>query len=236
MAEMIGILEDSDSIREVLRRYLELEGWGVREFPRVKDLEEFLANQKDTPGVDLMIMDVMLPDGDGFLASRHLKGRWPNLPFLFLTARAEESDRITGLEMGAEDYVVKPFSNRELVLRVRGLLRRRGEVKSPVSQGLTTWILGDQRLERDESTLEVRLEGARIGLTAAEWTILGYLCSRSPQVLSRGQILQQCLQSVAEGSERTVDTHVKNLRHKLGNEEWIETVRGFGYRFCGNKD
>lgn len=231
----IGILEDNDSIREVLKRYLELEGWSVTEFPKVKPLMDYLSQRKDAPGLDLLIMDIMLPDGDGFLTARQIQDRWPKLPFLFLTARTEESDRITGLELGAEDYVVKPFSNREVVLRVRSLFRRLGIEKQPSVPSLNAWSLGEFLLEQDETSLEARINGVKLNLTAAEWSILGYLSSRSPQVLSRGQILEHCLQSVVKESERTVDTHIKNLRHKLGSEEWIETVRRFGYRFCGRK-
>lgn len=227
----IGLLEDNDAIREVLRRYLELEGWDVVEFPRVGTLDQWLGGRAGAPGLELMILDVMLPDGDGFLVARRLSQRWPELPFLFLSARAEESDRITGLELGAQDYVVKPFSNREVVLRVKALLRRSASSAPRTDR----WRCGDSRLEWDASLHTVHLDGRALNLTAAEWDILVYLAQRSPQVLTRGQILQHCLASVAEGSERTVDTHVKNLRHKVG-EGWIETVRGFGYRFAGQRE
>lgn len=228
---IVGLLEDSDSIREVLARYLELEGWEVQEFPRVAALDEWLGARAGAPGLDLMVLDVMLPDGDGFLVARRLRQRWPQLPFLFLSARAEESDRVTGLELGAEDYVTKPFSNREVVLRVKALLRR----STPPTLPAGHWRYGEAHLEWDESLHRVHRDGHALNLTAAEWDILVYLAQRAPQVLTRGQILQHCLASVAQGSERTVDTHVKNLRHKLG-EGWIETVRGFGYRFAGQRE
>lgn len=227
----IGLLEDNDAIREVLRRYLELEGWDVVEFPRVGALDQWLGARAGAPGLELMILDVMLPDGDGFLVARRLSQRWPELPFLFLSARAEESDRITGLELGAQDYVVKPFSNREVVLRVKALLRRSASSAPRADR----WRCGDSRLEWDASLHTIHSDGRALSLTTAEWDILVYLAQRAPQVLTRAQILQHCLASVAEGSERTVDTHVKNLRHKVG-EGWIETVRGFGYRFAGQRE
>lgn len=230
----IGLLEDNESIREVLRRYLELEGWSVQEFPRRETLEDWMGIQSGAPGLDLIVLDVMLPDGDGFLMARNLRQKWPTLPFLFVTARAEESDRITGLELGAEDYIVKPFSNREVVLRIKGLLRRAALGHSAPGSS-HRWAWDGKVLEVDEGSHEARLEGRPIVLTAAEWSILLYLTQRQAQLLSRAQILQHCLQSVAEGSERTVDTHVKNLRHKLQSEGWIETVRGFGYRFAGKQ-
>lgn len=232
----IGLLEDSDHIREALRRYFELEGWTVREFSRLKPLEDLLTSADSSPDLDLLVMDVMLPDGDGFLLARKVRSRWPSVPFLFLTARTEESDRITGLELGAEDYVVKPFSNREVVLRVKALLRRTGRDLAPDSSAkATSWTLAGQTLGIYPAEKRVLLQGVAVVLTAAEWSILEYLAGKAPQVLSRLQILEHCLHSMAEGSERTIDTHVKNIRHKVGDQDWIETVRGFGYRFAGRK-
>lgn len=238
---IIGVVEDNGAIREPLKRYLELEGWQVVDFPLLAPLErrlEAMAHPGAQPwDLDLLILDVMLPDGDGFLFARRLR-RWWQGPVMFLTARAEESDRITGLELGADDYVTKPFSSREVVLRVKALLRR-AELKDGPGAGAGPggsgrFACGGHDLDLDALTMEARLDGSRLVLTAAEWTILQYLMSRAPQVCSRAQILQACLDSISEGSERTVDTHVKNLRHKLGSAPWIETVRSFGYRFAGS--
>ena len=148
-----------------------------------------------------------------------------------MTARVQESDRITGLELGADDYIVKPFSNRELVLRVKAVLKRSSKPKASVSA--IEYMLENERLLISETQHRILFNEVVLQLTAAEWNILVFLSRKAPQVFSRLQILEYCLDSVAEGSERTVDTHIKNIRHKLGGSEWIETVRGFGYRFNG---
>lgn len=150
-----------------------------------------------------------------------------------MTAKASESDRITGFELGADDYVVKPFSPRELSLRVEAVLRRSGS--GGAKPGATmSWVLGKQVLELDEAAHRASLAGKEINLTVAEWKILSHLATHSGAVVGRERLLGESLDYlVAEGSERTVDTHIKNLRAKLGSAGWIETVRGFGYRFSG---
>lgn len=159
--------------------------------------------------------------------------RAQGLPIIFLTAKASESDRITGFELGADDYVVKPFSPRELSLRVEAVLRRSGS--GGAKPGATmSWVLGKQVLELDEAAHRASVAGNEINLTVAEWKILSYLATHLGVVVGRERLLGESLDYlVAEGSERTVDTHIKNLRAKLGSAGWIETVRGFGYRFSG---
>jgi DNA-binding response OmpR family regulator len=142
---------------------------------------------------DLVLLDVMLPDGNGFALAKRIRAV-SLVPLVFLTAKEAESDRITGLDLCADDYVVKPFSPKELVLRVRALLRRSGQAERMETGGL--WVLGETKL---------RMGGASHRVTAGD----------------------------AESSERTVDTHVRNLQAKLGDQDWIETVRGYGYRFAG---
>jgi DNA-binding response OmpR family regulator len=224
----VFIVEDNENVREAAAGYLKLEGYQVSEFGKIAPAEAALA--KNRP--DLIILDVMLPDGDGFLFAKRLKQK-NDIPIIFLTARDQESDRITGLELGADDYVVKPFSTRELVLRVKAVLNRR----VPATAGNNDqheYILGEETLSITESQHRTFFNGKEVQLTAAEWNILSFLSSRGSQVFSRLQILEYCLESIAEGSERTVDTHIKNIRHKLSGG-WIETVRGFGYRFNGKK-
>lgn len=224
----VVIVEDNDNVREAVRRYLELEGMEVSEFASVVEAERSLRAKEP----DLVILDIMLPDGDGFLLAKRLRSEMDShVPIIFLTARTEESDRITGLELGADDYVVKPFSPRELVLRVKAVLRRTHQTTG--AEAGVEYLAADARLEIRETEHRVLLDGNPVALTAAEWNIPTYLVHHSPQVLGRSQILETCLGSIAEGSERTVDTHVKNIRIKLGKENWIETVRGFGYRFNG---
>lgn len=229
----IFVVEDSENIREAVRGYLELDGHEVAEFDSLRGARKALENAEP----DLLLLDVMLPDGDGFLFARNLRQTKP-VPIIFLTARAEESDRITGLELGADDYVVKPFSPKELVLRVNAVLRRiQGQGGSGAgAEKSARYGLGGAVLEIDDHIHRLTLNGTPVSLTAAEWTILAWLAEKSPQVFNRLQLLHACLDSIADGSERTIDTHIKNIRAKLGNGDWIETVRGFGYRFQGTPE
>jgi two-component system phosphate regulon response regulator PhoB len=225
----IFVVEDNESLREAVCSYLRLNDHEVVEFPRIGGVPEAI----DTRPPDLIVLDVMLPDGDGFLLARKIRKVY-TVPIIFLTAKAAESDRITGFELGADDYVVKPFSPKELSLRVEAVLRRSGEgaARTP---GPQSWALGERLLQLDEASHRAAVDGAEINLTVAEWKILAYLAGRSGIVVSRERLLGESLDYlVAEGSERTVDTHIKNLRSKLGDPGWIETVRGFGYRFSGS--
>jgi DNA-binding response OmpR family regulator len=224
----IFVVEDNEGLRDTIVSYLRLEDHIVTGFSRLSGVEDAIRLQQP----DLLILDVMLPDGDGFLFSRKLRG-WNHTPIVFLTARTTESDRITGFEVGGDDYVVKPFSNKELMLRIRALLRRvHGQPESHISR----WVLvdgdGTHELTLDDAGHVCRHDGADVILTAAEWKILQYLGQRPGQVVSRNLLLG-CLEYFAEGSERTIDTHIKNVRIKLARAAWIDTVRGFGYRFMG---
>lgn len=232
---MIFLVEDNPGIRETVTAYLELAGHGVREFEGTQGVLEAMAFQM--PG--LVVLDVNLPDGNGFALARRIRQHHPQVPFLFLTAREAESDRITGLELGAEDYVIKPFSPRELSLRVQAILRR---TAGDPGGGLSTavpgvpqpvWTLEGHRLEIDPQAHEVCLDSSEVKLTATEWSILRLLSAQAGQVVSRERILGECLDYLHDGSDRTVNTHIKNLRAKLGAVEWIQTIRGFGYKFVG---
>ncbi|SIQ63440.1 DNA-binding response regulator, OmpR family, contains REC and winged-helix (wHTH) domain [Alkalispirochaeta americana] len=226
MAHII-IVEDNQNIREAVSQYLQLEGHQVLEFPGVTGVAEAISSRS----VDLIILDIMLPDGDGFLLAKRLRAQ-TSAPLLFLSARDAESDRITGFEIGADDYVVKPFSNKELVLRVQALLRRGGSL--PEEQGESgRWTHNGMTLELNRETRIALLEGEPLALTTGEWEIMWYCATRAPRVVSRESILSNCLGHLHNGSERTVDTHLSNLRGKLTDPDWFETVRGYGYRFTG---
>ncbi|GAB4224889.1 MAG: response regulator transcription factor [Spirochaetales bacterium] len=227
---LIYVVEDNPQIREVVVEYLKLEDHEVIEFPGVEGVLE--ASMHRTP--DLCILDVLLPDGNGFALAKKLRERIPEIPFLFLTAKDSESDRILGLELGAEDYVVKPFSPRELVLRVEAILRRTG--RKPGKTGPEgKWEWEGSILQLFEGAHALTVDGKEVKLTGAEWKILHYLVSQPGVVIQRERILGDCLEYYFSGSERTVDTHIKNIRKKLGKDGWIETVRGFGYRFQGRR-
>ena len=226
LMKTIYVVEDHDAIREGVVRYLEISGY--KALGQSTLTEERKAIEAQLP--DLIIQDVMLPDGDGFLYIKELKKRYPDLPVIFMTARSEESDRILGFELGADDYISKPFSPKELVLRVTALFRRLD--KSGVqSDDLMSFSDGDNSLEIDNSQHRLTINGQEVTLTAAEWRIVTYLAQNEGKLISRAQILEKCFDYSFESYERVVDTHIKNIRAKLRPGEWIETVRGYGYRF-----
>jgi DNA-binding response OmpR family regulator len=224
---LVIIVEDNEQIREAAASYLRLEDHEVIEFSKIGGVLDAVTMKNP----DLLILDVMLPDGDGFQLAKKVRDRW-DIPILFLTAKSSESDRITGFEVGADDYVTKPFSPKELVLRVGAILKRTNKKEAPSTGG---WILGKDNLEIEEQSHRVWINNSEVSLTAAEWKILTYLAQNPGIVISRDRILGECLDYMAEGSERTVDTHVKNIRKKLGDPGWIETVREYGYRFSGER-
>ncbi len=228
----VFVVEDNDGLRETIVSYLRLEEHTTSDFGRIDGVTEAVARRKP----DLIILDVMLPDGDGFLFARKLRVHH-SVPIIFLTARSAESDRITGFEVGGDDYVVKPFSMKELMLRVRAVIARSVSASPNESDLHDEWILGQgpdvHHLVIRESTHEVIHNTDRVSLTAAEWRILDHLTSNAGIVITRDRLLSVCLDYYVEGSERTIDTHVKNIRAKLGVSDWIETIRGYGYRFRG---
>ena len=222
----IYVVEDNKAIREAVTGYLQLADHEVSAYGDLAGVRE--AMERTRP--DLILLDVMLPDGDGFIFAKELLGQYA-IPLIFMSARESESDRITGFEIGADDYIVKPFSPKELVLRVAAVLKRAaGPAIQPADNN---WILEGHKLSTDEDAHKASLDGEPLRLTAAEWKILLYLSSNKGAVVTREQILDRCLEYSFEGYDRTVDTHIKNLRAKLGQPGWIETVRGYGYRFAG---
>ena len=176
----------------------------------------------------LIILDLMIPGLDGFEVCKELK-RSPvtkDIPVLMLTARGEEVDRIVGLELGADDYVVKPFSPRELILRVRAILHRH----APEEKSITRWQRDGLAVDLDAHRLSV--DNAETSLTATEFRLLAELISNVGKVLTRDTLLDKVWGYQFDGYARTVDTHIRRLRQKLGPyAQWIETVRGVGYRF-----
>ena len=226
--KLIYVVEDHQVIREGVRRYLELAGYKVLSFGNIASVREAFRITK----ADLLIQDVMLPDGDGFEFVQDLRKNY-DIPVIFMTARITEEDRIHGFELGADDYITKPFSPKELVLRVQAIFRR-VDGGHEVEKGHRFSFKADNGLLcYDEIEHKVTVDGNVIALTAAEWRILGLLIDNSSRILPRAEILKKCFDYTSESYERIVDTHIKNLRAKLGQYPWIETVRGYGYRFIG---
>jgi two-component system phosphate regulon response regulator PhoB len=221
--EKILVIEDEPDIAEVLQYNLEKEGFDV-ETARRGDTG-FDAVRRDNP--DLILLDLMLPGIDGLELTRMLK-RDPltsRLPIVMITARGEEVDRIVGLELGADDYISKPFSPREVVLRVKAVLRRFQQEESVVE------LIEVGGIELDVSGHQLRVRGKEMPLTATEFRLLRLLLERCGRVQTRGQLLSDVWGYAEDIDSRTVDTHIRRLRRKLGPEaERIETVIGVGYR------
>jgi two-component system phosphate regulon response regulator PhoB len=177
---------------------------------------------------DLIILDLMLPGLDGLEVCRHLKRdqKTQTIPLIMLTAKSEEVDRIVGLELGADDYVVKPFSPRELVLRIRAILRR----AAAETNGQTFWHEAGLRIDFDGHMVTIHDE--EVALTATEFKLFASLVQNAGKVQTREQLLHRVWGYEFDGYARTVDTHIRRLRQKLGEHAaWIETVRSVGYRF-----
>ena len=221
--ERILVIEDEPDIAEVLQYNLEKEGFEV-ETARRGDTG-FDAVRRDSP--DLVLLDLLLPGIDGLELTRMLK-RDPTtsrLPIVMLTARGEEEDRIVGLELGADDYISKPFSPREVVLRVKAVLRRFQQEESAAE------LIELGGIELDISAHQLRVRGREVPLTATEFRLLRLLLERCGRVQTRAQLLSDVWGYAEDIDSRTVDTHIRRLRRKLGPEaERIETVIGVGYR------
>ena len=226
--KLIYVVEDHQVIREGVRRYLELAGYKVIGFGNLASVREAFRITK----ADLLIQDVMLPDGDGFEFVKELRASM-DIPVIFMTAKIAEEDRIHGFELGAEDYISKPFSPKELVLRVQAILRRVDGGQEVETSHKYYYKAESGVMCFDEVEHKVTVNNEPVALTAAEWRILGLLIGNTSRILPRSEILKKCFDYTSESYERIADTHIKNLRAKLGPYPWIETVRGYGYRFIG---
>jgi two-component system response regulator RegX3 len=211
------LVEDDDAIAEPLTSGLGRHGFQVS---RARTGAEALAAAPH----DVVLLDLGLPDMDGIDICRRLRAS-STVPIIVVTARSEEVDRVLGLELGADDYVVKPFGFRELVARIRAVTRRARPTTSPIE--------GPQRvgrLELDRRQRQVRLDEAEVTLTAKEFDLLALLAEDPGAVFAREQILEQVWDPHWFGPTKTLDVHVASLRKKLGDPGWIETVRGIGFR------
>lgn len=226
MANTILLVEDDEDIRQLLTFTFEAAGFDV--ITRSDGQEGLDAAVAEIP--DVVILDIMLPSMSGLDICKVLKRNveTESIPVIMLTARGEEVDRVVGLELGADDYVVKPFSPRELVLRVRAVLKRNAPAE-PVTKVASLKMDG---LVVDMDAHKVLIDGEEVLLTATEFKLLAELLKNKGRVRTRDQLLNTVWGYEFEGYARTVDTHVRRLRQKIGDyAKYIETMRGVGYRF-----
>lgn len=218
----ILITDDEAKIREMIRKYAEFEGFETDEaVDGMEAVTKCLNNQ-----YDLVVMDIMMPNLDGFSASKEIHKTNPSIPIILLSALGEEYDRIHGFDIGVDDYVVKPFSSKELMMRIHAILKR---VHPETSEAQVYRLDG---LEIDYSARIVKINGEKIQLSPKEYDLLVYLVKNAGIALTREQILQTVWGYDFFGDDRTLDTHIKLLRKNLGDySKYVVTLRGVGYRF-----
>lgn len=212
------VCDDEILIRDVIREYLTLDNFEIVEASNGLEAIDIIKTEL----IDLVVMDIMMPKMDGYQAVKEIK-KIKDIPFIMLTARSEEFDKLLGFDIGADDYVTKPFSPKELVARVKAVLKR------TQNEGV---VIKYKTLELDDLAHEVRIDKMQVDLTPKEYELLKYFMQNKNIALSRDAILTNIWGYDFFGDERTVDTHVKTLRNSLGKyRDLIKTVRGMGYKF-----
>ena len=216
------IVDDEMNIRRVVREYAEFEGYEVDE---AADGMEAVTKAKETD-YDLIIMDIMMPRFDGYSACKEIR-KTKNTPIIMLSARAEEYDKLYGFELGIDDYVVKPFSPKELMARVKAVTSRKAAQQPAVPERMAF-----EGLEIDMAGREVYVNGQKANMTPKEYDLLFYLVKNRNIALTRDKLLEEVWGYDFFGDDRTVDTHIKMLRNSLGEyRKYIVTLRGMGYKF-----
>jgi DNA-binding response OmpR family regulator len=222
MPPLIAVLDDEADILELLKVNLQKAGLRFQGFQEADGLFRYLEREKP----DLILLDLMLPDTDGLEVCRHIRKseNLAGIPIIMLTARGDESDKVVGLELGADDYVTKPFSVKELVARIHAVLRRPGG-----GEASRRIVVGALVIDLDK--FEVTADGVKVDLTATEFKILQLLASRRGRVFTRDQILDHLWGQEKAVIDRTIDVHIRNLRDKLGGAAaLIKNIRGVGYK------
>ena len=231
MSSHVLVIEDEPDIRKTIDYNLSKESFQVTQAASIEEGEKALAANK----IDVIILDLMLPDGSGLTLCRDIKSE-PNtkhIPVIILTAKTEEVDRVVGFELGADDYVTKPFSVRELILRVKAILKRGVSAQKDIKDAEDSF--GELTINYEEH--QAYINGQEISLTALEFKLLKHLINRKGRVQTRDQLLEDVWGYSSNITTRTVDTHIKRLREKLGSVgDHIQTIRGVGYRFSRNTD
>ena len=229
VSQIIFVLEDDTEIRRLVQYRLESAGYGVRAYPAPGTMLQDAERQRPA----LFVLDIMVPGGSGLDLCRRLR-RNPllsSVPVIFLTARASEDDRVLGLELGADDYIVKPFAMRELLARIRAVLRR----SESTDEAASTGVLTIEDLQIDSGSMQVRVRGELVTTTTTEFRLLEYLARHPGRVFSRDQLLDAVWGDARFVTPRSVDVYVRRLREKIEAEpdipRFLKTLRGAGYRF-----
>lgn len=218
----ILIVDDEMNIRRVVREYAEFEGYEVEEAEDGMDAVELVKNNH----YDLIVMDIMMPKLDGFSTCKEIK-KYKSVPVIMLSARGEEYDKLFGFELGIDDYVVKPFSPKELMARIKAVIKRNGRSESDIPEKMKF-----DGLEIDLGGREVYVDGKKASMTPKEYDLLFYLVKNKNLALTRDKLLEEVWGYDFFGDDRTVDTHIKMLRNSLGPyRTFIVTLRGMGYKF-----
>jgi two-component system response regulator BaeR len=222
MAERLLVVEDEVKLAGLLRDYLAQEGYAVSMLHRGDEVEPWVREH----GPDLVLLDLMLPGKNGLEVCKALRVSLPDIAIIMVTARVDEIDRLLGLELGADDYICKPFSPREVVARVKAVLRR-GRRGRPTTQ--------EQALSMDDAGYKATIGGKDLGLTAVEYQLLKVLVSQPGRIYSRDQLMDAMYRDERVVSDRTVDSHVKKIRKKISDvlpdREIIHSVYGVGYKY-----
>ena len=234
MSNKVLVIEDEPDIRKTLEYNLSREGYTVEGCGSIEEANTFLEN----PSYSIILLDLMLPDGSGLDLCKQIKSNpeTNETPILILTAKDDEVDKVVGFELGADDYVTKPFSVRELILRVKAILKRNTKTSNPSNQ--------THEINRNFGSLKINVEShevfindEEIILTALEFKLLRQLVERRGRVQTRDQLLTDVWGYSSDVTTRTVDTHIKRLREKLGSMgKYVQTIRGVGYKFSRNPD
>ncbi|MGE6376329.1 response regulator transcription factor [Peribacillus muralis] len=218
----ILVVDDEEDMRNLVEMYLLNSGYGCLQAANGKEAISLVEKQE----VDLILLDIMMPGMDGFSVCEKIREKW-DIPVIFVSAKGEEWDKVKGLKIGGDDYIVKPFNPGELVARVEAVLRRTGKLS--MNEGNQNYVrFGKISLNIPSRT--VLVEGMSISLTLKEFELLLFLMRHKGQALSREQLLENVWGGEYEGSLRTVDTHIKTLRMKLRTADYIQTVWGIGYK------
>lgn len=221
----ILMVDDEDKIRAFVKKYAVFEGHEVTEAGNGMEAVEICKTQD----FDIIIMDIMMPELDGFSACREIR-KTRKTPIIMLSARGEEYDRINGFETGVDDYVVKPFSPKELMLRVDAIMRRMSAAKDPTADGNNCFTC--KGLTVDFTARTVSIDGQRIEMSPKEYDLLFYMVKNRGVALTRNTLIEEIWGYAYDGDDRTLDTHIKLMRKNLGDyARFIVTLRGVGYRF-----